>query len=517
MSSDRPRWYRRRIVIVIGALMAALVCAAAVFALTRPGDVFNRDVEFRAEPEQTFVPTPVPGAKPRKKGNPLAGFTWAQYGYSRDRRRYLPTRGSVRPPFRRRWSWSANSLLEFPPIIVGNRLFTTRNDGVVVSLNRTTGKRVWMRDMGYLAASSPAYAEKKIFVTILERTKGVRAGRVAAIWAKSGKVSWSKPLRSRSESSPMVVDHRLFFGTENGTVYAMRVDDGSVQWKFQARGAAKGGLALDEGKLYFGTYGGHVYAVSQRTGKQVWHTGTSGAKFGLAAGNFYATPAVAFGRVYIGNTDGNMYSFSATTGKLAWRRGTGSYVYASPAVAQVPGTKPTVYFGSYDGTFYALDARTGGTRWTFRDGGKISGAATVVGDLVYYSNWGHRNTSALWVKSGTRAWSSERGAFNPVVSDGQTIYLTGFSSVAAFEPMTVAQARAAAERRAAKLKKRAAAAKKRKAASAKKKKAAAARKRAAAAKKRKAAAARKKKAAAAKRKAAARKRAAAKKRRKRSP
>jgi outer membrane protein assembly factor BamB len=508
MSSDRPRWYRRRIVIVIGGVVAALVCAAAVFALTRPGDVFNRDVEFRAEPEQTFVPTPVPGAKPKKKADPLAGFQWPQYGYSRDRRRYLPTKSSVRPPFRFRWNWSGHSLLEFPPIIVGNRLFLTRNDGVVVSINRTTGKRVWQRDMGYLAASSPAYGEKKIFVTILERTKGVRAGRVAAIWARSGKVSWSKPLASRSESSPMVVDHRLFFGTENGTVYAMRTDDGSVQWKFQAAGAAKGGLALNDGRLYFGTYGGHVYAIGQRRGKLVWHTGTSGARFGLSAGNFYATPAVAFGRVYIGNTDGNMYSFSAATGKLAWRRGTGSYVYASPAVAQVPGNKPTVYFGSYDGTFYALDARSGATRWAFRDGGKISGAATVVGDLVYYSNWGHRNTSALWVKSGKRAWSSSRGAFNPVVSDGQTIYVTGFSSLAAFEPISVAQARAAAKRRAAKAK---ATAKKRKAAMARKKKAAAAKR-----KKQAAAAAKKKKAALAKKRAAAaRKKAAAKKKRRR--
>ena len=452
MSSDRPHWYRRRIVIVIGAVVAVLTCAAAVFALTRPGDVFNPDVEFRAEPEETFVPTPVPGVKPKKKGDPLAGFAWAQYGYSRDRRRYLPAENSVRPPFRRRWSWSANSLLEFPPIIVGNRLFTTRNDGVVVSLNRTTGKQVWKQDMGYLAASSPAYGEKKIYVTILERTKGVRAGRVAAIWAKSGKVSWSKPLPSRSESSPMVVDHRLFFGTEDGTVYAMRTNDG--ERPVEVPGAAarpRAASRCSEGKLYFGTYGGHVYAIGQRSGKQVWHAGTSGATFGLRAGNFYATPAVAFGRVYIGNTDGNMYSFSAASGKLAWRRKTGSYVYASPAVAQVPGTKPTVYFGSYDGTFYALDARTGGTRWTYRDGGKISGAATVVGDLVYYSNWGHRNTSALWAKSGTRAWKSERGAFNPVVSDGQTIYVTGFSSVAAFEPMSVAEVRAAAERRAKKL------------------------------------------------------------------
>ena len=53
----------------------------------------------------------------------------------------------------------------------------------------------------------------------------------------------------------MIVDHHVYFGTENGDVYSMRLNDGgSVQWKFHAGGAVKGGLALSEGKLYFGTY-----------------------------------------------------------------------------------------------------------------------------------------------------------------------------------------------------------------------------------------------------------------------
>ena len=464
MSSERQRWYRRRIVIVLGAVVAVLVSAAAVFALTRPGDVFNSDVEFRAEESPTSVPTAEPeaprGKKKTAKRDPLDGFVWPTYGYSNDRRRYLPTEPSVKPPFKLDWSRQFPVLLEFPPIIVGNRLYTVGNAGVVVALNRETGKRVWHRDLGYLAASSPAYGNKRIYVTILERAKGVRAGRVAALDAKTGKIAWSRKLRSRSESSPLFVDGRVYFGAEDGTLYAMRANDGSTQWTFRASGAIKGGPALAGGNLYFGTYGGNVYAVRQRTGKQVWRAGTSGANFGLSAGNFYSSPAVAYGRVYIGNTDGNMYSFSAATGKLAWRRGTGSYVYASPAVAQVRGSQPTVYFGSYDGTFYALDARTGSTRWTHRDGGKISGAATVVGDIVYYSNWGKRDSTGLWAKSGGVAWRSGRGAFNPVVSDGQTIYVTGFSSIGAFTPKTKAQQAATRKRKAEKAK----AAKKRKAA-----------------------------------------------------
>jgi outer membrane protein assembly factor BamB len=135
-----------------------------------------------------------------------------------------------------------------------------------------------------------------------------------------------------------------------------------------------------------------------------------------------------------------MYSLSAETGKLAWRRGTGSYVYSSAAVAQPRDGAPTVYFGSYDGHFYALDARTGDTRWTYDDGGSISGAATVVGNIVYYSNWGKRNSTALGARTGQKVWSTHRGAYNPVISNGESVYLTGFSSVAEFKPRSLVRA-----------------------------------------------------------------------------
>ena len=53
-----------------------------------------------------------------------------------------------------------------------------------------------------------------------------------------------------------------------------------------------------------------------------------------------------------------------------------------------PGLGPTVYIGSYDGNFYAFNAQSGAVRWRHAAGGRISGSATIVGDVVYYSNLG---------------------------------------------------------------------------------------------------------------------------------
>ena len=132
-----------------------------------------------------------------------------------------------------------------------------------------------------------------------------------------------------------------------------------MRWTFKASGAVKAGLALADGKLYFGDYKGRVYAIRQADGGRSGRRARAARASGSRSGQFYSTPAVAYGRVYIGNTDGTCTRSPRATASSPGRKGTGGYVYASPAVAQVPGGKPTVYFGSYDGTFYALDARTG--------------------------------------------------------------------------------------------------------------------------------------------------------------
>jgi outer membrane protein assembly factor BamB len=421
---------RRKLILGVAVPVAVLVAAGVVFAILRqPGDVSHPNVAFHPEPTQT----PVPDAPQAAKKDPLRNFLWADYGYSQDRRHYLPASMVLRPPFWRVWTLGGSTLTEFPPVMAEGKLFLLKNNGAVYAIDKKTGQVRWKRKMGVLAAASPAYGNGRIFVTLLSRGNNL-PGAIFALRASDGKVLWRRLLPSRSESSPVFDNNRVYLGSENGTVYALLAADGSVRWTFKAHGAVKGGLALANGKLFFGDYSGRVYAIRQADGGQVWDTGTNGGAFGFASGQFYSTPAVAYGRVYIGNTDGRMYSFASSNGKLAWAKETGGYVYSSPAVAQVPSGQPTVYFGSYDGTFYALDARSGRVRWTYRDGGKISGSPTVVGDIVYFSNIGKKDTTGLGARTGRRVFHMGRGSFNPVISDGRTIFLTGYSSIYALRP-----------------------------------------------------------------------------------
>jgi outer membrane protein assembly factor BamB len=146
----------------------------------------------------------------------------------------------------------------------------------------------------------------------------------------------------------------------------------------------------------------------------------------------------------MGNTDGRVYSFAAHTGQLAWATATGAYVYASPAVADLPGIGPTVYIGSYDGNFYAFNAQSGAVRWRHEVGNRISGSATIVDGVVYFSALGSRTTSGLNARTGQQVFSFPDGAFNPVVCDDGAIYLSGYSMLYQLLPKRPAAHAAAA-------------------------------------------------------------------------
>src|SRR4051812_14285509 len=94
-------------------------------------------------------------------------------------------------------------------------------------------------------------------------------------------------------------------------------------------------------------------------------------------------------------------------------------VYASPAV-----WRHVVLIGSYDPGFYALDAGTGGVRWRFRANGPISGAASVVDGLVYFSSFA-RTTYALNATTGCVVATRPDGKYSAAVADKEHLYLVG--------------------------------------------------------------------------------------------
>jgi outer membrane protein assembly factor BamB len=404
----------------LAVLLAAAALGGYLYERHRTGSVYHPHARFLAQP------TPkLPARGPSR-------FSWPLYGYDKDHTRFFPAPESVHAPFTGLWVHDSHALLEFPPVMYGESIFQLADDAVLTALDKRTGRVLWKRRLGQRSASSPAVTFNTVYVTILASGHASDPGRVIALDSANGAVRWWRALPAPSESSPLIDRGRLFFGTQGGLVYALNDRTGAVIWTYQAAGAVKASPTLSDGVLYFGDYSGHLQAVSERTGHRLWISASEGALLG--SGTFYSTAAVIYGRVFLGNTDGRMYAYDAASGSLDWAVQTGGYVYSSPAVVNAPGLGPTVYFGSYDGGFYALNARSGRIDWSFHAGGWISGSPTIVGRIVYFADLGLHRTYGLGVSTGRELFVQNTGSFDPVVSDGSHIYLTGVTSLYALAP-----------------------------------------------------------------------------------
>jgi outer membrane protein assembly factor BamB len=406
------------------AVVAVLAVTGVAFLIAQ-GNTPARKVVIA--PTTTATPPPVtttattPNTTTRVK-RPLNNFTVAYYGNTRTRTRDFKAIPALHPPFKLAWAFGGNALLEFPPTIWGNNLYLIDDGATVKRVNITTGRQIWLRHVGLLSASTPSLdvKRKELFVSLLSVTCGTIGcadGEVAALSMRSGKILWTFPVSSGTESSPMIVGNSVYFGDQAGTFYSLNVRTGHENWSFSTGGAIKGAADYFDGKLYFGNYAGQFYAVNAKSGREAW-----GASPG---GQFYSTPAVAFGRVYVGNKNGDAYAFDARSGAVAWSTGLGNYVYGGPAVADIKGLGPTVYIGSYDGDLYALNALTGGERWTADVGGAISGSATVINNTVYVSIVYGKGSHGFNARTGSQTFYFPDGSYTTAVADRNALFLMG--------------------------------------------------------------------------------------------
>ena len=412
----------RRLLVAAGILILLGAIGAAYWESTHRfgGSVRGTTTEY--EPTQT-VPAP--------KAGPLVS---PMFG---GQQQHLHVGvGKVRPPFRRDWVTGGTSLVEFPPAIAFHYLYYAALNGNLIAVSTRNGRRLWTIHVGRCEAAGPAVSplgHGAVLETFLNKEPCGRGsaeqgnGELLAVApGRSHGVRWRRHLGA-TETSPLLVGDRVYVGDYDGTVYCLRVDDGKTLWTFHAGAAVKGAIAYDRGRVFFGAYDGRLYALRAGDGKPVWRAESNRDWLGNH-GQFYSTPSVAHSRVYLGSTDGHVYSYGEESGKLRWSYKTGGFVYGSPAVWH-----GRIFVGSYDHWFYAFDSATGAVLWKFHANGPISGSATVVDGIVYFATL-KRRTYGLDATTGKQVWTYPDGAFTPVVTDGQRLYVVGWGKVYAFSP-----------------------------------------------------------------------------------
>jgi outer membrane protein assembly factor BamB len=358
---------------------------------------------------------------------------WPYFGRVPERTHYLPAeKGLLDPPLKRIWQVNTHALIEFPPAIANGVAYVVNKYGNVKAVRLADRKVLWevknrASDKGIPNfVTSPVYYDGRIYGAFL-------GGEVVAGDAADGHTLWRRKLPGHLESSPMVANGTLYLGTDATDVVALAAADGKTRWRFNSPAAIKASPSFHDGRLYVADYQSSMFALDAASGKPLWRTNTS-KQPPYGKGGFFSSPAVGFGHVYAARDDGTVFALDEKTGKVDWSFDTGGAVYGSPALAEVPGTPPTVYIGSEDGRFYALDAATGKVRWHYEVGGPVPGTATVIGHTVYTSSFKTGKTLGLDAVTHEKTFELGQAGYTPVVSDGKKLYLVGYYVVVGLEP-----------------------------------------------------------------------------------
>ena len=425
--------------LVVGALCLVVLGAAGGIWYWQE----SKPVEKRGSADEEFDPADAPGAKkPARRRIPVP---WPTYGYDIQRTKVSPY--GHRPPYRRRWQIDARDTLEFPPSTGYGNVYIAQQKGLFFALDAKTGKPAFKtKDFKRCAASSPTIANGTIYQSYMDFVECGEndpnpTGFLIAMDARTGKEKWrfkGMPI----ESSPLLKDGILYFGSWDHKIHAIRARNGKEVWSYDTGERVNTSPAYSKGRIFAANQAGNVYGLNAKTGKRVWEASSASSPLG-AREFFYASPAVAYGRVFIGNSDGTMFAFGAKTGKTLWARPLGTYIYSAAAVFD-----RKVYVGTYDGKFFALDAATGDTRWQKEMPSAVHAAPTVMDGLVYvatcatcgseasrFVKMGVDSTTAFNARTGRQVWRFRAGKYaNPVVADQDRVYLTGRSFLYALDP-----------------------------------------------------------------------------------
>lgn len=324
------------------------------------------------------------------------------------------------------------------PTFMGDAARTGQASGAGVGMDLDLA---WTLSLKAPVSASPVTQGGRLFVAAED-------GNVRAFDLKTRKPLWLFHTEGAIASTPAIADGRLHVLSRDGFLYTLSLD-GRLLWRFRTGGehrfAAVGGYGLDlvlgpipdpwdlyqssplvhDGKVYFGSSDGHVYALDAATGRQAWAHD--------AGDPVHSSPTYAGGRILVGTWGTKVLALNATTGARVWEFQGGAEHKKSImlGVAAAPSSDGrTVYVGARDGFFYALDLATGAPRWKYDAAGSwVLSTAAIDAERVYFGTSDTGLFVALDKRDGrelyradTRVWTY---ASSPIV--GETVFTASMS------------------------------------------------------------------------------------------
>jgi len=292
------------------------------------------------------------------------------------------------------WKFDTAGPVECGAVVIGDKVVFGDGDGRVYCLNRHTGLLQWTYNVQGQVQGRLATDGALVFIRTSHE-------RLYAVTLADGKWKWMQSREMpdgftiRGVSSPVVDNGRVLTGFADGYFMAFRAEDGAEVYKTLLQKSDRlvdvdsTPLVVDE-RIYLAGYGGNFYCLNRDNAAIQWTFNRGSVQRAEIDGDI----------VYLSDDQGFLFALDKKTGKELWSFDLREYDLER-SVAKGPRRKlkiPTtaVPFGklvlvaSSDGYIYGLDREKGKLRWKFWPGYGVTSAMSVAQDRLYvHTNFGN--------------------------------------------------------------------------------------------------------------------------------
>ena len=312
------------------------------------------------------------------------------------------------------------------PIISNERIFLgvihdtgLRSRGAVYCLERDTRRIVWSFDDATKMQpmySSPCLSGGRIYIG--EGMHGNYVCKFYCLDAQTGLKEWEVTTSDHIESTPCVVDDRVFFAAGDDGIYCLDARNGRQIWHFRSDLHIDASPCVVGRFLYCGSGTSRLnkktemLCLATDTGKVVWEKPTplpvwcapvaSESQLFFALGNGRLDKSAGPPE----KPRGAIVCLEGETQREEWRFDLDDGVLASCCM-----DSSRVYFGARDGCAYALQRRTGKLAWRSELGSSIVTRLTLCDGRAYGVSSAGR-VACLDADSGTALWAFDVGSYS---------------------------------------------------------------------------------------------------------